>query len=692
VDVDALSQALITIKGVGPQTVHKLAKLGIYHAEDALFHFPIRYEDRTHISSIGSVQPGDKALIHGEILSSEVRIGRRRSLATIISDNTGELTIRQFHFSASQQRNLKRGLWVQCFGELREGPSGPELIHPEYRILTGPDKVISETSLTAIYPTTSGLGQATWRNLINAVLLKKEKHIPELISSEILRGLKLPTLLEALYLIHQPPNGTDTVALMNGVHPAQLRLAFEELLAHYLALREYRTKRQLHSAVIIPRNIELWPRLKKNLGFDLTRSQEKTICEVFTDLSSPRPCLRLIQGDVGCGKTVVAAAAALAVIESGSQVVLMAPTELLSEQHFQTFTEWFKDFGILPVWLTGRLTSKERQRVRESLASGSSKLAIGTHALFQEDVRYMDLGLVVVDEQHRFGVRQRLAMRDKGRNGDKLPHQLIMTATPIPRSLTMVLCADMDVSVIDEMPPGRQPIETVVMPNTRRHEIQQRVSSACKNGEKVYWVCSIISESDVLDAEAAVERAQSLKVDLPELRIALLHGRTQPSEKEATMKAFRAGDVDLLVATTVIEVGVDVPDATLMVIENAERLGLAQLHQLRGRIGRSDRQSVCVLMYQSPLSAVARDRLTLLKRSNDGFEISRKDLDLRGPGEILGFRQSGSPEFRIVDLGRHKVVTNWVKQAADLLYKENPELIPRLIHRWLNVVNRSPHV
>jgi ATP-dependent DNA helicase RecG len=675
--------AVTALKGVGPQVAKKLAQLGIHTVQDVLFHLPVRYQDRTRLSPIGEVRSGQTALIHGEVLLSGPQLGRRRSLVTVISDRTGTLTVRQFHFNVSQQRSLKRGCWIECFGEIRAGRTGPELIHPEYRLLSSPEDAGPESSLTPIYPTTAGLGQKTWRRLTSEALERAIQNVPELVPSDIAELTVLPTIDEALRLIHRPPPDVDINMLSDGVHPAQLRLAFEEMLAHHLAVRRRRQYRESSTAPIIASSTRLWPQLEKRLTFSLTKAQKRTIREVLTDLSQSRPSLRLIQGDVGCGKTVVAAAAALAAIEAGLQVVVMSPTELLAEQHFRTFKKWLEEFNLTPVWLTGKLGAKEKREVHDLLANGQAQIGVGTHALFQEDVRYQALGLVIVDEQHRFGVEQRLALREKGRYGNQLPHQLVMTATPIPRSLTMVLHADMDVSVIDEMPPGRKPVETVVIPSSRRKEVQERVRRACAEGQRAFWVCPLIDESDFLEVEAAIQRAKALTEELPDLRIALLHGKTRAREKETLMEAFRGGLIDLLVATTVIEVGVDVPEASLMVIENAERLGLAQLHQLRGRIGRGGQRAVCVLLYHAPISQLARDRLVTLRHTDDGFMIARKDLELRGPGEVLGTRQSGSPEFRIADFVRHRAAVEWIANTADQLLNSHPERADALIQRWL---------
>ena len=684
--------AVTALKGVGPQVAKKLAQLGIYTVQDVLFHLPIRYQDRTRVCPIGQARVGHQVLVHGEILASSSYVGRRRSLVTIISDGTGKLVVRQFHFNASQKRSLKPGAWIQCFGEIRSGSSGPELVHPEYQLINDPIEVKAETTLTPVYPTTSGLGQITWRRLTKEALAKAGKQVPELLPNSLSRVVGFPAVNDALRIIHRPSSNEDVSALLKKVHPAQLRLAFEELLAHHLAVSRRRLIREVNAAPQIRPSKNLWPNLEKRLGFSLTKAQQKTIQEVLSDLSRPYPSLRLVQGDVGCGKTVVAVAAALATIEAGYQVVVMAPTELLAEQHFQTFSHWLEEFNFQPIWLSGKLNAKDKRNACNRLKTGRAWIAIGTHALFQNDVQYKALGLVVVDEQHRFGVEQRLALREKGRNNNQLPHQIVMTATPIPRSLAMVTCADMDISIIDEMPPGRKPVETVVVPNSRRNEVQERVRIACAGGQKAYWVCPLINESEILEAEAVVQRAQVLQEELPDVRIGLLHGKMLGVEKDEVMSAFRGGAIDLLVASTVIEVGVHVPEASLMVIENAERLGLSQLHQLRGRIGRSGQRAVCVLLYRPPLSTIAGHRLKMLRETSDGFTIARKDLELRGPGEVLGTRQSGSPEFRIADLFLHREAIERVPAIAQQLKEKYPDYVDQLIERWLVLADHFSNV
>jgi len=682
--MDATAQASVhVLKGVGPQLAEKLERLGISSVSDLLFHLPLRYQDRTRLAAIGELRPGTEALIAGRIEVSGVRYGRRRSLMTVISDDTGRLTMRQFHFSAAQARGLNRGDFVQCYGEVRAGPAGLEMVHPEYRVLEGPDDVTVETALTPVYPTTEGIGQRRWRDLSDQALGLCAGKIPELLGAWCAVEFSDLALSEALLLLHRPPPDVDLKTLRDGAHPAQRRLAFEEMLAHHLALRERRQRRSAQSAVPIPPSLTLWPKLQEQLGFELTGAQQRSIEEIVTDMGKAQPSLRLLQGDVGCGKTVVAAAAALAAVEADQQAVVMAPTELLAEQHLGVLGDWFAQLGMQPVWLSGRMGQRDRKAVCAQLASGEAKVAVGTHALFQDDVAYQRLGLVVVDEQHRFGVAQRLALRDKGQTDQHVPHQLIMSATPIPRSLTMVMYADMDISIIDEMPPGRQPVETVVLPNTRREAVQERIREACARECRAYWVCPLIEDSEVLAVQAAASRAEALKAELPELRVALLHGRIPPGEKDEIMEAFRSGKVDVLVATTVIEVGVDVPEASLMVIENAERLGLSQLHQLRGRVGRGDRQSVCVLMYQGPLGSTAKERLATLRQTTDGFAIAQKDLELRGPGELLGTRQSGAPQFRIADLARDRALLPAVQRAATGLLRDHPDQAAPLVARWL---------
>ena len=678
------ADSLLSLRGVGPQLAEKLERIGIHAVPDLLFHLPFRYQDRTRITPLGALRPGMHAVVVGKILDAGIHFGRRRALLVRIADNGGELTMRLFHFNAAQHRALRPGAWLQCFGEVRRGPRTLEMVHPEYRVHFERPAAPAEETLTPIYPATEGITPRRMRSLVEQALDRTMGEIPELLPPGLCANLGLPPLRAALKTLHRPPPDADTAALLAGTHPAQHRLALEELLAHHLLLQRLRRSRQAHRAPVFDGGTALWKRLRKNLGFTLTGAQRRVIEEVFGDLRRPAPMLRLVQGDVGSGKTVVAAAAALLAVEAGFQAALMAPTELLAEQHRASFEKWLAPLGVETAWLSGRMPAAERRRALERLATGEARIAVGTHALFQEEVEFAELGLVVVDEQHRFGVSQRLALRGKGDTGEMAPHQLIMSATPIPRSLAMIFYADLDVSSIDELPPGRKPVQTVAVPESRRPELIERIRRACAAGRQAYWVCPLIEESDSLQAQAATDTAEALAAALPELRVALMHGRMKAKEKEAVMTRFRDREIDLLVATTVIEVGVDVPNASLMIIENAERLGLAQLHQLRGRVGRGAKQASCVLLYQQPLSQVARERLGILRRTADGFEIARRDLELRGPGELLGTRQTGLQQLRVADLARDRALLPLVAEAARELQQHHPENVEPLIRRWID--------
>jgi ATP-dependent DNA helicase RecG len=601
-----------------------------------------------------------------------------------VSDGTGHLYLRFFYFSAAQQANLTRGRRLRLFGEVRFGPAGLEMIHPEYEFTDGAQPAKAEENLTPVYPATTGVHQLSLRKLARQALEKYLEKIEERLPPAVLQELRLPTLTEALALVHQPPPHTPVELLAEGKHPAVMRLAFEELLAHHLSLKRLRTRVQTESAPAITGEGKLMQQLLARLPFQLTRAQQRVLNEILTDLRKAHPMQRLVQGDVGSGKTIVAACASLGVIESGLQVAVMAPTELLADQHLRNFSAWLEPLGVCVAGLSGKLNGRARQDALEKIGSGQADIAVGTQALFQEDVEFADLGLIIVDEQHRFGVHQRLALREKGRVGSRRPHQLIMTATPIPRTLAQSLYADLDVSVIDELPPGRKPVETVALPAARRADVVSRIHDACTAGRQAYWVCPLIEESETLELETATDTAQALHEALPELKVALIHGRMKPLEKEKIMAAFKRGDINLLVATTVIEVGVDVPNASLMIIENAERLGLSQLHQLRGRIGRGQAESHCVLLYQAPLSEMARARLAAVRETSDGFEIARRDLEMRGPGEVLGTRQAGMPQFHIADLLRDHALLPRVQQLADLLLKEHPESVDPIVRRWLS--------
>ncbi|MCB1759387.1 MAG: ATP-dependent DNA helicase RecG [Gammaproteobacteria bacterium] len=674
------------LKGVGPRNAERLAKIGVTTVQDVLFHLPLRYQDRTRVQEIGALRPGDQAVVEGQVQTTEIRFGRRRSLLVTLVDGSGSLTLRFFHFTAAQREALGSGVVLRCFGEVRKGPGGLEMIHPEYSREQEAEPGSLESSLTPIYPSTEGMHQLSWRGITDkalALLERQPERLPEWLPAQLLERYRLPELVPALRFLHRPPADASLELLFAGGHPAQQRLVFEELLAHRLSLGLLRRQRRRVAALALTGDGGLRRRLVQRLGYSLTAAQQRVGAEIAADLAAARPMMRLLQGDVGSGKTVVAALAALQALEAGAQVALMAPTELLSEQHFRTFRDWLEPLGLPVLWLTGRLKGRARSELLAELTKDLPAVVAGTQALFQQDVRFARLGLVIIDEQHRFGVHQRMALREKGERGRAVPHQLIMTATPIPRTLAMSAYADLDLSVIDELPSGRKPVATVVVPASRRQAVIERVRAACAEGRQAYWVCTLIEESEALQCEAAEARARQLAEQLPDLRIGLVHGRLKAADKAAAMQAFQARNLDLLVATTVIEVGVDVPNASLMIIENPERLGLAQLHQLRGRVGRGSTESHCVLMYQTPLSGNAQQRLAVLRESNDGFLIAQKDLELRGAGEVLGTRQTGEMQFRIADLVRDQALLDDVAAAADRLLQAHPERVPQLVKRWL---------
>ena len=673
------------LNGIASRVAARLQRLGIDTIQDLLFHLPARYEDRTRLRPLGSLQAGNEVMIQGTVELSEVRYGRRRMLLTRISDGTGFITLRFFHFSAAQQRNLSRGTIIRCYGEARRSGPDLEMVHPEYKIISQDSADLIEQTLTPVYPSTEGVHQLSLRRYTELAinLLKSQPdRLPELLDTSSCRYMGLPLLAQSLQYIHRPPRNANTQQLQQGTHPMQRRLALEELLSHHLSIRQLRQRSKKNPSLSIKQAKSLTLDFVENLPFSLTSAQQRVIDEIFSDLGSHTAMQRLLQGDVGSGKTIIAALAALATLRAGHQVALMAPTELLAEQHLQTLSKWLKPLDINIALLTGKLPASQKKSLLASMASGETQLIIGTHALFQDDSQFRQLGLIIVDEQHRFGVHQRLALREKGRHGKYTPHQLIMTATPIPRTLAMTAYADLDTSIIDELPPGRQPVETAVMPDSKRDEIIQAVQKACREGRQVYWVCTLIEESEVLQCQAAEVTAELLSETLDGLSIGLIHGRMKPLDKESVMESFRNGSTDILVATTVIEVGVDVPNASLMIIENAERLGLAQLHQLRGRVGRGSTASACVLMYQGKLSANGRARLAAMRETSDGFEIARRDLALRGPGELLGTRQTGLLQLRIADLSRDADLLEQVPKLADEIEAQSPALIPRLIRRW----------
>ncbi len=679
------TESLTTLSGVGPKLAEKLGKLGLHRVQDLLFHLPLRYEDRTRLRAIGELLPGEPAQVEGRVDHSAIVRGRRSMLVVSISDGTGRLTLRFFHFSARQKQQFATGAMVRCFGEARGGFQGLEMIHPTYSLLREGSEPPLADRLTPVYPSTEGVGQATWIRLTDQALDRLrtgDVELEELLPAAQLDALAMMRLEDALDAIHRPTPDADVAALMERRHPAQQRLAVEELLAHHLGMRLLNRRKRAHRAPRLDRPGELEQRFLDALPFKPTGAQDRVCAEINADLAGQHPMLRLVHGDVGSGKTVVAALAALRAIVNGYQVAVMAPTELLAEQHLRVFDDWLRPLGIEPAWLSGKVTGKARQAALEAIAGGAP-LVVGTHALMQEGVEYERLGLVIVDEQHRFGVHQRMALMRKGEDRDLRPHQLIMTATPIPRTLAMTAYAGMEVSVIDELPPGRTPVTTAVVSNDRRGEVVRRVAAACAEGRQAYWVCTLIEESDAVQAQAAEAVADELRDALEGLGVGLVHGRMKAAEKQAVMLAFKAGDLDLLVATTVIEVGVDVPNASLMIIENAERLGLSQLHQLRGRVGRGAKQSSCVLLYEPPLGDLARQRLDIMRESTDGFRIAEKDLELRGPGDVLGTRQTGMLQFRVADLGRDAGLLARVPGMADELLANHPDSVTALVRRWV---------
>ena len=671
------------LKGVGPKLAVRLAKLNIRTVQDLLFHLPLRYEDRTRVYPIYELQAHSHVTVIGEIEHCQVTFGKRKMMICQINDGTARLTLRFFSFTAAQKNNLVAGKVIRCFGEVRRGQVGFEMAHPEYSLVDQYQTIITDETLTPVYPTTEGLKQLSLRNLCDqAVELLKKYDIEELLPAQ-LQPAQL-SLKQALLFLHQPTPDVCTEKLALGLHPAQQRLALEELLAQNLSLLKLRQKAQAHLAVQLQSNHALEQQFLAQLPFKPTHAQQRVVAEIKKDLTLAHPMMRLVQGDVGSGKTLVAALAALTAIGQGYQVALMAPTEILAEQHYLSFKNWFSTLDIEVAWLAGKTKGKEREATLANLANGQAQMIIGTHALFQTQVQFFNLALIIIDEQHRFGVHQRLELREKGKFGDCYPHQLVMTATPIPRTLAMTAYADLETSIIDELPPGRTPITTVALPDTRREEIIERVRNACTQQQRqVYWVCTLIDESEVLQCQAAEDNAKELTVLLPELKIGLVHGRMKPAEKQAIMEQFKQGEINVLVATTVIEVGVDVPNASLIIIENPERLGLAQLHQLRGRVGRGAIASHCLLLYHAPLSHTAKKRLAVLRESNDGFVIAQKDLEIRGPGEVLGSKQTGLAEFKIADLVRDQALVRDVRPMAIFLLNNHPDLSEKLIERWL---------
>ena len=680
--LDAMSPA--RLKGVGPALEKKLAAIGITSIQDLLFHLPLRYEDRTRITLAARAQIGEYMQFEGEVTSCDLQFGKRRSLRCSLRDSSGSMTLRFFHFSAAQKDSLAVGTQLRVYGEVKHGRAGFELFHPEYKPLSQASQEVSDT-LTPIYPTTEGLMQPRLRSIIGQAveLVVGKDAIEDYLPADLVAKFNLASLTEAIKQIHRPAADAFGGWDRDAPNPGRDRLAFEELLTHRLSLRRLRDDAAAKAAPQFVGENQLIRGFLSALPFELTGGQQRAFAEISEDLARPTPMLRLLQGDVGSGKTVVAALSALRAIDAGYQVALMAPTEILAEQHAVNFRQWFEPLGIEVGWHSGKQKGKPRAEQLERVSAGFCQILVGTHALFQGEVSYAKLGLIIIDEQHRFGVQQRLALREKAASMNINPHQLVMTATPIPRTLAMSAYADLDNSIIDELPPGRTPVNTLIVSNERRGEVVERIAAACENRSQAYWVCTLIDESEVLQCQAAEVTAQQLAEQLPQVRVGLVHGRMKPVEKAEVMARFKAAEIDLLVATTVIEVGVDVPNSSLMVIENPERLGLAQLHQLRGRVGRGSIKSHCILLYQSPLSRNGKERLGVMRESNDGFYIAEKDLELRGPGQVLGTAQTGLMEFRIADLVRDAAMLDDVKDAADYVLGHHPQVVDALVRRWL---------
>ena len=661
--------------------------MGLETVEDLLFHFPLRYQDKTRLSCIGELKEGMDAVVRGTIRASGIARGRRPTLIVKVDDGTGLITLRFFHFRRAQAQQLRIGDTITLFGQPRMVGGNTEFAHPEY--VVGDREPQLEEALTPVYPVIEGMGQSTMRNLTQQALTYLTQNPPE----DLLTGLPgdSPSITDSIKFLHRPSPDANTAAIVAGEHPAQLRLALEELVAHQLSLLSRRARTHEKTAAPVNSQGKLADAITSQLPFTLTGAQQRVCEEIVADLRKSTPMLRLLQGDVGSGKTLVAALTAAHMVESKHQVALMAPTELLSEQHFAGFQKWFEPLGINVLWLKGQIKGKARKGALERIEAGEVDIIVGTHALFQDAVVFKSLGLVLVDEQHRFGVNQRLSLTQRGLN-EITPHQLTMTATPIPRTLSMVAYADLDCSTIDELPPGRKPITTALIDNDRRQSVIERVGNACQQGRQAYWVCALIEESEALDATAAEVTAEQLEAALPGLRIGLLHGRISSQEKGDIMAAFANHELDILVATTVIEVGVDVPNASLMIIENAERFGLAQLHQLRGRVGRGAVESHCILMYQSPLSQTARDRLTVMRESQDGFVLAEKDLEIRGPGEVLGTRQTGVSSFRVARLPEHNELLEKAQDIASNMVSTDAQRAEKIEQRWTRTLEAFAHV
>lgn len=678
-------QPITTLLGVGKQTAKHLARLTIHTVYDLLFHFPLRYQDRTQRTPIAKLVVGEEALVSGVITHVDIPFRGRTKLYCELKDETGKLHLRFFHVLSFQLKQLKVGEKIRCYGLVKWGVEGREMVHPEYQVMYPHQSLPEETHLTPIYPLTEGIHQSLMRKLTGEALkrLQGQAIMRETLPPVLCESLSLPTRAEALFFIHRPPPAIAQQDLQCYRTKAHQRFIIEELVAHRLGLLHTKSLIQSQRAPQLIQISSLITQLLQHLPFQLTNAQQRVLSEIQTDLKKNHPMLRLLQGDVGSGKTIVAALAMLQAVENGYQSVLMAPTELLAEQHYRVLSKWLEPLNVDVVFLSGKIKFQAREQALSAIQNGVARIIIGTHAVFQEKVVFSKLGLMVIDEQHRFGVEQRALLREKSSHENYFPHQLMMTATPIPRTLAMSFYADLDVSVIDEIPSGRVPIVTRVMSNAHRHEVMARVHAACLQGKQAYWVCPLIDVSEEINCEAATQLAEKLKKAYPLLNIGLIHGRIASRQKESMMQDFRAGHIHLLVATTVIEVGVDVPNASLMIIENAERLGLSQLHQLRGRVGRGSVESHCVLMYQSPLSDLGKARLMALRETTDGFQIAERDLALRGPGEILGTKQTGQLTFRIADLMRDHYLLPIVHQFSNEIMSSHIEYIEPLTTEWL---------
>ena len=675
------------LQAVGSAAASLLEKLDIFNTDDLLFHLPRDYEDRSTIIPMHQLQVGRSYLLEGEVKSVDFPAGKKKSLAALVQDYYGKVTLRFYHIYKGLTDRIKIGQRLRIFGEVRVGARGLELYHPEIQVILQ-HTPLPKTQLTAIYPSTEGLSQAKLRDYVRQALAQHSDRLTELLPSQFSNGYALK---QALHYIHEPPTDANMLQLNQGSHPAQQRLIFEELVAHQISLLTRRAYIRQIAAPRFSNSKVLAKQLLSTLPFAMTAAQKRVSKEILHDLKQEQPMLRLLQGDVGAGKTLVAAVAACHALEANWQVALMAPTEILAEQHYLNFKRWFEPLGIQVAWLSGKQKGKARTQAEQQIKAGHAQLIIGTHALFQDSIEFSKLGLVIIDEQHRFGVDQRLALRNKGAD-QFTPHQLVMTATPIPRTLAMSAYGDLDTSIIDELPPGRTPIQTVTIPLERREQVLQRIVSNCTEGKQAYWVCTLVEQSETLDAQAAEATYQEMRERFPELNIGLVHGKMKADDKQTVMQAFKNNQLQLLIATTVIEVGVDVPNASIMVIENAERLGLSQLHQLRGRVGRGATASFCALLYKLPLSQNGQERLSILRDSNDGFVIAEKDLEIRGPGELLGTKQTGDMGFRVARLERDSHLLEQAHTVANELLNNYPQHADGLLKRWLPKAPRYAYV